>query len=159
MPSTSGFGRVLLKTYLFWFTVSFLNFELLSGLAIPILAVYYVRFLPFLAMPLALAAVIVTVLAKRFSLRSTLLLNAAFLLFLLLFGELVKDSLIWLQLRGHTPKCVDYGSFAKSALVPGRNFFANGIYEEDGKVYLWSYSKLDFYQASPGLAVNFSCSE
>jgi hypothetical protein len=137
--------------------VSLLNFDLLSGLAIPILAIFYVKFLPFLVIPVALSIAGVVLISKRLSLRTPLIFNVVFLVLLLLFGGLFKNALIWLHLRGHTPQCVDYGSFAKSALVPGRNFFGNGIYEEGGKVFLWSYSALSFYEASPNLAVNFSC--
>lgn len=157
MPKSKGTGRVLLQTYLFWLVVSLFNFELLAGLAIPFLAIFYAKFIPFLAIPVALSVVCIALLSKRLSIRSPLALNAGFLVLLLLFGGLFKDSLIWLHLRGHSPQCVDYGSFAKSALVPDRKFFGHGIYEEADKVYLWSYSKLSFYEARQDLAVNFSC--
>lgn len=159
MLTSPWLGRVLLPTYLFWFVVSLLNFELLSGLAIPILAIFYVKFLPFLAIPAILSIACVVLISKRFSFRAPLIFNVVFLILLLLFAGLFKDALIWLHLRGHMPQCVDYGSFTKSALVPGRNFFGNGIYEEGGKVFLWSYSTLSFYEASPNLAVNFSCNK
>lgn len=154
---SNSLGRVLLQTYLFWFIVSLLNFGLLGWLAIPVFAIFYLKFVPFLAIPVALSIASVALLSKRFSFRSPLMFNAAFLVFLLLFSGLFKNSLIWWHLRGHTPQCVDYGSFAKSALVSGRNFFGNGIYEEGGKVFLWSYSALSFYEARPALAANFSC--
>jgi hypothetical protein len=157
MPKAQGIRSVLLQTYLFWFVVSLFNFEFLGGLAIPIFAIFYVKFLPFLVIPVTLSVVGVALLSKRLSLRSPLVLNAALLILLLLFGDLFKNLLIWQHLRGHTPQCVDYGSFVKSALVPDRNFFGHGIYEEAGKVYLWSYSSLSFYEASPTLMVNFSC--
>ena len=38
-------------TWCFWFVVSLWNFELLAGLAIPILIGYYLRFAEFLALP------------------------------------------------------------------------------------------------------------
>jgi len=159
MPKVQGIGRVLLQTYLFWFVVSLFNFEFLAGLAIPFLAIFYIKFIPFLLIPVVLTIVSIALLSKHFSLRSPLALNAAFLILTLLFGGLFKNSLIWLHLRDHSPQCVDYGSFAKSVFMPNRNFFGHGIYEENGKVYLWSYSKLSFYEASPNLAVNFSCRE
>lgn len=159
MPTGQRLGSVLLQTYLFWFVVSLFNFDLLSGLAIPILAIFYVKFLPFLVIPVVLSIAGVVLISKRLSLRMPLIFNVVFLALLLLFGGLFKNALIGWHLRGHTPQCVDYGSFAKSALVPGRNFFGNGIYEEGGKVYLWSYSTLSFYEARPTLAVNFSCNK
>lgn len=157
MPTVPGLGRVLLQTYLFWFAVSLLNFDLLGGLAIPPLALFYLKFAPFLFIPVVLSLVSAWLLSKLVRLRGALMFNIVFFVLLLFFGGLFKNVLIWWNLRGHSPQCVDYGSFAKSSLAPGRNFFGNGIYEEGGKVFLWSYSALSFYEASPRLAVNFSC--
>ena len=156
--------RVLTQTYVFWAVVSLANFSLLGGLAIPPLA-FYARLIPFLTVPvavcLAVAALAMRALPKLApSINRTyapLVFNLLVLLLLVPTADVYKNHLIDQHLIGHMPHCVGYGSFRASAFESGRNFVGNGIYEEGGKVYLWSYSERQFFEASPGLARNFSC--
>ncbi|MGC4061388.1 MAG: hypothetical protein QM749_11320 [Aquabacterium sp.] len=157
--------RALSQTYVFWAALSLVNFNLLGGLAVPPLALYDLRFVPFLALPLvvsvAVAAIAKLVLAR---LAPTInrkcgvfVFNAIVLLVLVPTANAYKNHLIANQLAGHTPQCIEYGSFRASVFDSGRNFLGNGLYEEEGRVYLWSYSERRFFEAEPNLAKNFSC--
>ena len=145
--------------------MSLVNFSLLGGLAIPPLALYYFRFIPFLAWPLVASVAVATnalfVLAKVAPThnRKVELLGFNLLVLLLLVptANAYKNHLMDKELVGHTPQCIEYGSFRASAFESGRNFVGNGLYEENGKVRLWSYSEQRFFEARPDLAKNFSC--
>jgi len=157
--------RTLSQTYVFWAVLSLVNFGLLGGLAVPPLALYYSRFVPFLAWPLiasvtvaAIATLVLAKLAPTFNRKYGVLgFNLLVLLLLVPAANAYKNHLIDQQLAGHTPQCIEYGSFRASAFDSGRNFTGNGLYEEGGKVHLWSYSERRFFEAAPNLAKNFSC--
>ena len=86
-----------------------------------------------------------------------LIFNAIFLISLIESADIYKNALIDKQLGDRKPDCVDHGSFRRSVFDPARNFWGNAIFEERGRVYLWSYAEEHFFEASPGLALNFTC--
>jgi hypothetical protein len=157
--------RVLSQTYVFWATLSITNFGLLYGLAIPPLALFYARFVPFVAPPLGVALSIATVttyalikLAPTLNCSyATLAFNLLVLLLFLPAADAYKEYLINQALTGRAPDCVHYGSFREAVFEGDRNFRGNGGYEEGGYVYLWSYSQRHFFVAPHNNSGDFSC--
>ncbi|PXX43908.1 hypothetical protein [Undibacterium pigrum] len=165
MPNTPRKNRIFLETYIFWALLSLFNFDFLCPLALPFLILMYVQFLPFLFPPIIFSLIctgLITILGRRYLPLKIhrvlpLLANFVFLMALIPGANTYKNILINQQLTGHTPDCVDYGSFWRSSFYSDRNFFGNAIYEEKGKVYLWSYRERKFFEAQPDLARNFTC--
>jgi len=165
MPKWSLLARILSQTYLFWAVVSLANFNLLGGLALPFLVSFYLRYIPFLALPVVVSALVAGLAIALLNRRAPplmksflpLLFNCLLFVVFIPTANYYKNHLIRQQLVSHSPTCVDYGSFWRSAFDNSRNFFGNAIYEEKGDVYLWSYSERRFFKATSGLAQNFSC--
>ncbi|MFZ6676416.1 hypothetical protein [Undibacterium sp. Tian12W] len=165
MPHFAPKNRIFLQTYIFWAFLSLFNFDFLYPLALPFLILMYVQFLPFLFPPIIfsfICAGLITILSMRYLSKKIhgmlpLIANFVFLIALIPSANTYKNILIHQQLTGHTPDCVDYGSFWRSSFYSDRNFFGNAIYEEKGKVYLWSYKERRFFEAQPDLARNFTC--
>lgn len=164
MPSSRILRQIYVQTYAVLFALALINFDLLGGFALPFFAGYYIKFIDFLLLPTGFAilgsAALTYVLCRVFPKIKRLVpltANLIFLGFLFPSANLYKNHLIELQLVGHNPDCVEYGSFFDSAFKEKLNFRGHAMFEENGKVYLWSYSEQKFFDASPRLAKNFTC--
>jgi hypothetical protein len=148
----------------------------LGGLAIPPLLIMsrssYYEFLPFLLLPLTFA-LLFTIVGFVFAalafpwfrtspsgkLLSPFLFNFLFLAVFLSAAEYHKNSLIAKALTNHKPDCILIHSFLNSLSHGGQEhqFPAHALFTEGGKVFFWSYSKLDFFEGRDGLNRNFPC--
>lgn len=165
----------LRNIYIFWVIVSFYNFSLLAGLAIPPLLIvshsYYDKFLPFLLPPLTFAlliavmVIVCTVLAFPWFRTSSFgkkmlphLFNIAVLTAFLFAAEYHKNSLIAKALINHNPDCISISTFLNSLSFGGQELRgAHALFTEEGKTFFWSYSKLDFFEGKKDLRINFPC--
>jgi len=163
-------------TYIFWALLSLFNFELLGGLAIPVMFLaddfsYYDKFFPFLLPPLTDALIVTIATAVSavlvfpwFRMSSTgknwltFLLNLTFLTTFLFTAENHKNLLIGKALKNHKPDCISIYPFLSSLSFGGQEHrSAHALFTEGGKTYFWSYSKLGFFEGQEGLSINFPC--
>lgn len=169
---TRSIFSFLRTTYIFWAAFSLYNFNLLIGIAIPPLLVYYGRFLPFLLPPLAFSILVVggaifftmrafPQISARWLGRESLPIMFNFLLLatFLLSAEYHKNTLIAQAIKNHKPECIQINSFVSSIGHGGQDFqfTEHALFTEGGKTFFWSYSNLDFFEGSEALSRNFSC--
>ncbi|WP_459992412.1 hypothetical protein [Methylosoma difficile] len=156
----------LRNTYFFWCIFSFYNFSLLGPLAIPpifLVAPVYKDFLPFLLPPLTFTLITTAIVAscillafprlRKFWLVNTwspFLVNFFVLGVFLFAAEQHKNTLITHALINHKPDCVDINPFFISLGHGGQEhqLTVHALFKEKGKIYFWSYSKLNFFEGS-----------
>ena len=159
------------KTYLFWSALSLVNPSLLLFLAVPPLLLlepsWLGKFGAFLWLPL-LAASIITLSAiasvrlsarhlrnsRHWSAWAPYIWNLLFLLTFLLAAEMRKDWAVAKALAGRKAECLWVQSFAESVVASVR---IHARFEEDGRVYYWSYARMGFYEPHTALDRNFPC--
>lgn len=150
--------RWIAATYVFWVAVSLANFELLSFLAIPPVALLFPttigKFVPFILPPLAVAlaigAIVTALVVKRSRANrhvAPFIFNACVLVAFLASAEVFRHHLMSESLLDHKPNHLDSSSFLSSVLTY-RTYFRgpHASFDEDGKTYRWSYSERKFFQ-------------
>ena len=166
---------ILTRTYVFWASLSLLNFWFLAPLAFPpllLLKLSYGKFVEFLLLPIAISSAALAVslalvrwrIPKYLDLQSTkgwatFIFNGLFLVVFLLVADVYKNHLISKDLRARKPECVQINSFYSSVLNAGEEyqFHAHAFFTENGRNFYWSYSKRKFFPGNEGLDKNFSC--
>lgn len=151
--------RWLAWSYLFWVTVSFLNFQLIGFLAFPpavfLFSEAIEKFLPFLLPPLGIAigtAVVVTVCYLKFRIQSStdrsvtpLIFNGCILLVFFSAAEIYSRQLMADALQQHHPDQFYRQSFLSSVLSYDPDFRgAHAGFDENGASYIWSYAERRF---------------
>lgn len=154
----SNILRWISATYLFWATVSLVNFELLGFLVIPPVVLFFPetigKFLPFILPPLAVALAVGVIVTAFVLKRSRVnrhvapfIFNACVLFTFIVSAEVYRYHLMTQSLLDHKPSHLYSSSFLNS-VITYRTYFRgpHASFDENGKTYLWSYSECKYFQ-------------